>query len=342
MPSAQPRTMRAVGFRRHGGPDVLQVVSAPVPEPREDQLQIRVFAAAANPTDTIMRSGLYEGGVKGDPPWILGMDVAGVVTKAPDGGSFSVGDRVMALVYPHGGRRGGQAEYAVTKQSMAARIPDTLDFAAAATLPMNGCTAHMAVSELSLPAGAVVGVTGGAGVLAQYFIGLSVAKGWRVIADAADADVDAVKAFGAHHVIPRSDDFAAAVREEYPAGIDAVLDAAAIGLPAMGAVRDGGTFLAVRPLQDGNDDVYRNDRLGQPTERGITSTLILVARYPATAEALSEISQFVASEALQPRVAEVVRPESGPYVHEMLERGGLRGKLVFDFATPAAGIGGSE
>jgi NADPH2:quinone reductase len=340
--------MRAVGFTTQGGPEVMGVVEVPKPEPREDQIRIRVHAAAVNPADASRRSGKYPGSVEGDPPWWVGLDVAGVVEQSVPGGRFKVGDKVMAMVVPYGGRRGGQAELAVTSESLAAPMPDGVSFVQAACLPMNGVTAHMAARELGLPEGSHVAVTGGAGVLASYFIAMARRRGWHVYADAAPEDQEAVESFGAHTVIPRSDDFARTLRSVLPQGVDGLLDAATIGIPAQAAVRDGGHYVAVRPLESGNSDVYGNTRvdqsgsaksgprssLDQPGsgERGLRSTLVVVTGYANTKDALQEVYELVSDGAIVPRVVEVFAPEQAVEAHQRLAKGGLRGRLVFQFA----------
>ena len=108
--------MRAVTFSRFGGPEVLEVSELPEPKPGPGEVRIRVAAATVNPTDISFRSGrqspsaqLAEMGVR--PPFIPGMELAGVVDAVGDGTRWRVGDRVMAIVNPRrpGGRCPGRA-----------------------------------------------------------------------------------------------------------------------------------------------------------------------------------------------------------------------------------------
>src|SRR4029453_16594779 len=102
--------MRAVGVIEFGGPEALQVVDVPDEPMGPGQVRLRVEAAAVSPTDTHARSGAYAGRdpVK-TPPWVPGMDVAGVVAEVGDGvDHVAVGDLAMGIVVPfgpHGGYR---------------------------------------------------------------------------------------------------------------------------------------------------------------------------------------------------------------------------------------------
>src|SRR5580700_616290 len=104
--------MRAVGVVSFGGPEALEVVELPDPEAGPGEVRIRVHAATVNPTDTVLRSGARAADVP--PPYVPGMDVAGVLEQIGPGAStdLQVGQRVMAIVAPHG-QTGGYAERVV-------------------------------------------------------------------------------------------------------------------------------------------------------------------------------------------------------------------------------------
>ena len=85
----------------HGGPDALEVVDLPEVHAGPDQVRARIHAAAVNPTDTLARNGSRAEQQKADPPpYVPGMDVAGIVDEVGDGVStgVQVGDTVMAMV----------------------------------------------------------------------------------------------------------------------------------------------------------------------------------------------------------------------------------------------------
>jgi NADPH:quinone reductase len=91
--------MRAVGFTEFGGPEVLRIVPLPVPSPGPGQVRVRVVAAAVNPTDLAFRAGAHRSMPAGvEPPYVPGMDLAGVIDTVGDDGDWRPGDRVMAAV----------------------------------------------------------------------------------------------------------------------------------------------------------------------------------------------------------------------------------------------------
>ena len=116
--------MKAIVITGVGGPEVLEVREVPTPEPRGDQVRVRVRAAGLNRADLMQARGHYPAPA-GVPADIPGLEYAGEVEAlGPDvTGPLKVGDRVFGIV---GG--GGQAEYVVTHERMVVPIPANLDF----------------------------------------------------------------------------------------------------------------------------------------------------------------------------------------------------------------------
>jgi NADPH2:quinone reductase len=311
-------SMRAVGVNEFGGPDALEVVELPEPHPGPGQVRIRVHAATVNPTDTLLRSGGHGAPPDQQPPYIPGMDVAGVVDEVGAGAPWSVGDEVMAMTLPRSPLRGGYAEQVVVPADSVARAPAGAGHVAASTLPMNGLTARQALDLLALRPGQTLAVTGGAGATGGYAIQLAKTEGLRVVADAAPADEELIHTLGADVVVPRGAGVADRIREAVPEGVDAVLDAALIGKPILAAVRDGGALAAVRPFRD-------------DTERGIAIHGVMVVEYAHEQAKLDRLRQLVEDGALTLRVARTFTPEQAPQAHRALEAGGVRGRLVITF-----------
>src|SRR6478609_770730 len=123
--------MRAAGVTEFGGPEALHLVDVPDEPLEPGDVRLRVAAATVNPTDTYARAGAYaERDPVKRPPWVPGMDVAGVVLE---------GDDVMGIVVPTGAH-GGYRESLVLPGDSVVRVPAGTDLVAAATLPMNALT----------------------------------------------------------------------------------------------------------------------------------------------------------------------------------------------------------
>ena len=313
--------MRAVTFTRFGGPDVLEVAELPEPTPGPGEVRIRVAAATVNPTDIGFRAGrqtaqLAELGVH--PPYIPGMELAGVVDAVGAGTDRQPGERVMAIVIPRRPGGGAQAELVVVPAASVARVPAGTSLEAAATLPMNGLTVRLALDLLDLRPGQTLGVTGAAGAVGGYAVQLGVHEGLRVIAVAAPRDEELVKEFGADVVVPRGDGAAQGIRAAAPGGVDGLIDAALLGPAILPAIGDGGRLAAVREF------------VGQ-SERGIEIQQVRVSEYAQNQEALARLGDLVAAGKLTLRVAETFPPERAADAHRKLEAGGVRGRLVIVF-----------
>src|SRR5437870_11875499 len=117
--TAKP-TMKAIVVHEYGGPEVLKYEDRPRPEPKEDQILVRVIAAGVNPVDDASRSEKYAKFFGITLPFIPGYDIAGVVEKTGANiTKFKAGDSVYAYLSLKGG--GGYAEYAVATEVEAAR-----------------------------------------------------------------------------------------------------------------------------------------------------------------------------------------------------------------------------
>ncbi len=314
--------MRAVGITEFGGPEVLRLVELPDPEPGPGEVRIRVRAAAVNPTDTVLRSGGRAERLKDvTPPHVPGMDAAGELEQIGQGArtDLRVGDRVMAIVVPLG-QRGAYAERVVVPADSVARSPAGATDAEAATLPMNGLTARLALDELALAPGHTLAVTGAVGAVGGYVVQLAKAEGLRVIADAAPHDGVLVGALGADVVVPRGDRFADSVRQHVPGGADGLVDGALLNQLAVPAVADGGRIVTLRGYEG----------TGAST-RGITFFPVFVRTYAREQAKLDRLRELAEDGTLTLRVARILPAAEAAEAHRLLEAGGVRGRIVLEF-----------
>jgi NADPH:quinone reductase-like Zn-dependent oxidoreductase len=313
--------MRAVGVTEFGPPEVLRLVELAEPEPGTGEVRIRVHAAAVNPTDTVLRSGGRAERLKDvPPPHVPGMDAAGVLDAIGDATAteLRIGDRVVAIVLPLG-PRGAYAERVVVPAESVVRAPAGASDAEAATLPMNGLTARLALDELALAPGQTLAVTGAAGAVGGYAIQLGRAESLHVVADAAPDDEQLVHALGAHVVVRRGDDYSARVRAAVPEGVDGLVDAALLEQLAVGAVRDGGRMATLRG--------YQGPGAG---ERGITFFPVYVRNGAREHDKLDRLRAQAEAGVLALRVARTMPAEQAAEAHRLLEAGGVRGRLVLE------------
>jgi NADPH2:quinone reductase len=310
--------MKAVVIRRFGGPEVLEIADLPVPEPGSGQVRVKVQAAAVNPVDVATRAGALAGAGAGlmvaNRQIGIGWDLAGGVDAiGPDVERLAVGESVIGMRNLLGAHVGAQSEYVVLDQDAVARAPRTASAVEAATIPLNALTASQALDLLQLDPGQSLLVTGAAGALGGFALELAALRGLKTIAVAGSRDERLVRRLGARDFIARIDDLGAAVRGVIAQGVHGALDAAAIGLGALDAVRDGGSFVAVAP------------GAAPPPLRGIR---VHNEWIHTDALRLTELAALVDAGRLTPRVAETEPLDAVAAAHEQVAAGGLRGRIV--------------
>lgn len=189
-------TMQAVRFHEYGDLDQLVFEQAPRPEPKPNEVLIRVHAAGVNPADCFMRAGFYQKFMPLPLPHTPGLEAAGLVE--------AVGSEVTKF-RPHqalfGLVNGSYAEYAVAPATDVVPKPASLTFEEAAAVPMGALTAWGAVEAAEIQPGQRVLVQGTAGGVGLFALQLARWKGARVIGTASGANLDLVRSLGAETAI---------------------------------------------------------------------------------------------------------------------------------------------
>jgi NADPH2:quinone reductase len=319
--------MRSVVCEELGPPEKLGVVERPQPEPGPGEVRVAVKAAGVNYVDGLIAAGRYQ--VKIPPPFVPGSEVAGVIDAVGTGVDHRrAGERVFATV-----GLGGFAEAVVMRSEAAVPIPDTLDFAQAASFHQAYCTAWFSFRRrITLRKGEWVLVTGAGGGIGLAAIDVARSLGAHVIAVASTPEKrELAQRAGAEAAIDgANEDVKTRAREIGGGGIDVVYDAVGgtLAEPALRALRDDGRFLVVGftggipkiPL----NLVLLNNRRIVGIEWGGWAM-----KHPDENRALvDEVLEQIAAGALHP-VAPQERPleQAGQAIADLLERRAA-GKIV--------------
>jgi len=201
------------------GKDGLRAVDVGEPEVGDGDVLVKVSAASVNPLDKMVRNGEFKQLLKYRTPFVLGHDVAGVVTRVGSAvGDFQVGDEVYAR--PRDLRIGTFADYIAIDQDDVARKPASLTLHEAAAVPLVSLAAWQAlVDRAHLKPGQKVLVHAGSGGLGSTVIQLAKHLGATVATTASGQNAELVRRLGADIVVDYKKDFA-----DVLSGYDVVLD----------------------------------------------------------------------------------------------------------------------
>ncbi len=214
--------MKAAYINEPGPPEDIIVGELPTPRPVGNQVLVKIAAAALNPVDTYIRSGVIS--MPLPRPFIVGCDLAGTVTAAgPQAARFRIGDRVWGSNQGLLGRQGTFAEYAAVDECWLYPTPAGVGDEAAAACALVGITAHLGlVRDAKLQAGETLFVHGGTGGVGSMVVQMAKAIGARVITTAGnDNKAAACRDLGADLAINyKTEDVAARVNEFAPDGVN--------------------------------------------------------------------------------------------------------------------------
>lgn len=215
--------MKAITYDRYGPVDVLQFEDIPTPEPKSDEILIRVRAAAVTTADWRMRSlempgamriiGRLMFGILGPRNRVLGIDIAGDVAKVgPSVTTFKPGDAVFGHI-----GKGGHAEFAIAKEKGAiVPKPEALTYEEAAALPFGALCALVFLRDFAkLQEGQQVLVIGASGNVGSYAVQIAKAMGSHVTAVASGPNADLVRRLGAEEFVDYQTTDITALEQKY-------------------------------------------------------------------------------------------------------------------------------
>jgi alcohol dehydrogenase len=214
--------MRAYVLDHYGGPEGARLMDVPTPQPRPRDILVEVRAAGLNPVDFKFRQGKLRAIQRPKLPLVLGNELAGeVIAVGGDVKRFRVGDRVFARVAKD--RAGAFAEQACVDEDHAAHMPQGLDYATAAAVPLAGLTALQALrDELYVKPGQRVFISGGAGGVGTFAIQIAKWLGAHVTTTASQRGEASVRSLGCDEVIDYTSRSISEAGRRFDAGFDLI------------------------------------------------------------------------------------------------------------------------
>lgn len=306
--------MRAVIQEKFGGPEVLQINEIERPKPRPTEVLVRVKAIGVNPVESFIRSGGFP--LIGQPPFILGWDISGVVEEVVPGTSrFRVGDEVFGMpFFPRAAA--AYAEYVAAPSRQLAKKPAALTHEQAAALPLAGLTAWQSLVDIAeVGPGHRVLIHGAGGGVGHLAVQIAKARGAHVVATASAGKHAFVRGLGADEVIDyRAVDFSEAVRN-----IDVVLEVI------------GGDYAerSIRVLRPGGLLVTAVERMNSALAAKVEGSGRRFAGVAVEPDyvALERMAQWAQEGILRPHVEQTFRLEEAGKAQAFLATG-IKGKAV--------------
>ncbi|MFB4311661.1 NADP-dependent oxidoreductase [Actinomadura sp. GTD37] len=302
--------MRAVRQDVLGGPDVLEIVEVDRPEPGPTEVLVRVRAAGLNPTDWKHRAG---GGLLGEPPFVLGWDVSGVVERTGAGVTIhKPGDEVFGMLrYPFEG--GSHAEYVTAPSRTFAAKPSAVDHVQAGALPLAALTAWQAlVDTAEVREGQRVLVHAAAGGVGHLAVQIAKARGAYVLGTASAPKHGFLRRLGVDEPI----DYRAVDFTEVAENVDVVLDTIGgdYGPRSLRVLRPGGVLVSLVL-----------SRLADIAADGVRAETLLVE---PDHHALTQIAALAEAGTLRAEIDSVFPLEDAAKAHERGDTGRVTGKIV--------------
>lgn len=329
--------MKAHILKRYGKKEKLQLSDVSEPAVNENDVLVQIHAAGVNLLDSKIKSGEFKLFLPYKPPFTLGHDVAGVVTKVGSKVSrFKIGDEVYARPADH--RIGTFAEFIALNENDAAIKPKCVTMEEAASIPLVGLTVWQAlVEKADLKKGQKVLIQAGSGGVGTFAIQLAKHLGATVATTTSAANIELVKSLGADILIDYKKDDLETLLHDY----DVVLhsqDAKTLE-KSLRVIKPGGKLISISgpPDPDFAKELGLNwglklvmsllsFRVRRTAKRLNVGYSFLFMR--ADGGQLDEITQLINSDAIRPVIDKVFPFDATNDAMAYVESGRTKGKVV--------------
>lgn len=334
--------MKAIAANQYGGPEVLMIQDLPEVEMTPRDVKVKVHAASLNPVDWKIREGHLKQAYALQFPWIAGQDMAGVVTEVGmRARNLKVGDRVYARVNHL--KMGTLCETVTVEKTDVAKMPESLSFEEAASLPLVALTAWQVLVEImNVKGGDSVFIQSGSGGVGTFAIQLAKHLGAIVTTTSSATNHPLLRELGADEVI---DYHSEKYTDRGPIfdHVFAILGDAEL-LNAFKIVKPGGTVVGITGLPD--EEYARNAgfgalkrfflrRMNKPVIEAAAAAQARYkfhALYPSEAQ-LRTIAGLIDAGTIKPVIDSVYAFDDFKQAFEKLEDGHAKGKIVIRVAA---------
>ncbi|MDQ7918463.1 NADP-dependent oxidoreductase [Mesonia sp. MT50] len=301
--------MKAIQMKEYGDESVLNYTDVERPEPKADEILVKIHAASVNPVDWKIRDGKGEKfGMK--LPLILGADFAGAVEEmGAEIKEFKKEDEVYGKILI-----GCYAEYVIVKEGELSKKPKNLDYEKAASIPMGALTSWQAIFETAkLKSGQKILIHAASGGVGSMAVQLAKAKGAYVIGTASGSNKDFVKGLGADEFI----DYTSTNFEDVVSDVDVVYDT--IGgdtqKRSFQVLKEGGFLVSL--VEDPSKELLKKYKV----EGKVIASV-------ANAEQLEEITQLIEEGKVKTHVEKVFPLSEAKKAQKLSKEGHVRGKII--------------
>nr|WP_086938276.1 NADP-dependent oxidoreductase [Thaumasiovibrio occultus] len=296
------------------------IVDCPIPEPQADEILVRVLASSINPVDWKIASGMLAQLVQQPLPLTLGWDLAGeVIATGNDAGEFAIGERVFAMKAI--GIEGTLAQYCVVKKHHLARLPDSVSYEQAGTVPMTLLTAWQALYEAgNLQPQQRVFIQAGAGGVGHMAIQLAKARQAHVVAATSTGNIAFLESLGADDVLDYTQQDIYQWLRDNP--VDLVLESlhGDAQVECVAAIKPKGRLISISGLQPSTltaaeqADVHAEFVFVQPNAEQLNQAVDLLA----SGDVVAHISQSVSFDEIE-------------HGYQLSQTSRVRGKILVTF-----------
>lgn len=303
--------MKAIQIKEYGDENVMHFTDVERPQPKKNEILVKIEAAAINPVDGKIRDGKGKlWGLK--LPLILGADFAGTVEEVgQEISKYKKGDEVYGKILI-----GCYAEYVVVKEDELSLKPKNLNFDEAASIPMGALTAYQAIFDTAnLQSGQKILVHGASGGVGSMAVQLAKAKGAYVTATASASNKDFVMSLGADEFIDyKNEDFEKQVKDQ-----DVVFDPIGeeTNEKSYQVLKKGGFLVSL--VQKGDDELMK--------KYGVTAKVM--SSHPDATQ-LEEITKMIEDGKIKTRVDQTFPLKDAIEATKKSEEGHVQGKIVLN------------